>query len=180
MDLSGQDELLQRLVDGELDPRTRREVEARLEEDSSAADQVRALRRMRELVVLARDEQAAGLDSEALFARITAGVETDPQPVVTEPRASRMLVWLRGWLKGGAAVSAGAVAVAAAVLLTIYLPAERAAPDAVAEGRGSATARATAGSEIVRVDFGGSTGTVFEIALAGGTSTPVVWINDGE
>src|SRR5688500_9011183 len=33
-------------------------------------------------------------------------------------------------------------------------------------------------SEVVRVDFGSNTGTVFEIALADGASTPVVWINE--
>jgi hypothetical protein len=33
-------------------------------------------------------------------------------------------------------------------------------------------------SEISQVDFGNSNGTVFEIALADGVSTPVVWIND--
>jgi hypothetical protein len=32
----------------------------------------------------------------------------------------------------------------------------------------------------VQVDFGSNTGTVFEIALADGASTPVVWINDEE
>jgi hypothetical protein len=39
-------------------------------------------------------------------------------------------------------------------------------------------APATGSSEIVQVDFGGNAGTVFEIALADGVSTPVVWIND--
>jgi predicted phosphoribosyltransferase len=33
-------------------------------------------------------------------------------------------------------------------------------------------------SEVVQVDFGSNTGTVFEIALADGASTPVVWINE--
>jgi hypothetical protein len=33
-------------------------------------------------------------------------------------------------------------------------------------------------SEISQLDFGESNGTVFEIALADGISTPVVWIND--
>jgi hypothetical protein len=37
-----------------------------------------------------------------------------------------------------------------------------------------------AASEIVQVDFGSNTGTVFEIALADGASTPVIWINDEE
>jgi hypothetical protein len=35
-----------------------------------------------------------------------------------------------------------------------------------------------ANSEVVQVDFGDNAGTVFEIALAEGVSTPVVWIND--
>lgn len=39
---------------------------------------------------------------------------------------------------------------------------------------------ALASSEVVQVDFGDNTGTVFEIALAEGVSTPVVWINDEE
>ena len=37
---------------------------------------------------------------------------------------------------------------------------------------------ASSGSEVVDVDFGESTGTVFEVALDDGNSTPVVWIND--
>ncbi len=38
-------------------------------------------------------------------------------------------------------------------------------------------ALAMASSEVVQVDFGDQTGTVFEVAVADGVSTPVVWIN---
>ena len=35
-------------------------------------------------------------------------------------------------------------------------------------------------SEIVQADFGVNTGTIFEVALAEGESTQVVWINEDE
>ena len=38
-------------------------------------------------------------------------------------------------------------------------------------------ALAMASSEVVNVDFGDQTGTVFEVAVADGVSAPVVWIN---
>ena len=58
--------------------------------------------------------------------------------------------------------------------------AEPAAPTAVdptAAPPVAAPTGAAARSEIVEVDFGQNAGTVFEIALENGSSTPVVWIN---
>ena len=44
----------------------------------------------------------------------------------------------------------------------------------------AAAAAKTASSEVVQVDFGNNAGTVFDVALSDGSSTAVIWINDGE
>jgi hypothetical protein len=64
-------------------------------------------------------------------------------------------------------------------LLMIYRPdpngGETTTPD---ESEGPFAVLESPHSEIVHVDFGGNAGTVFDIAFADGSSTPVVWIND--
>jgi hypothetical protein len=88
--------------------------------------------------------------------------------------------------------AAAGLAAAAAALIALRGPANDgpAAPSPSAPGVETAPqaaqppkkteriAYAAVSSEIEQVDFGGKPGTVFEIALADGVSTPVVWIND--
>jgi hypothetical protein len=83
---------------------------------------------------------------------------------------------------------AGGLALAAAAALALVLkPAatdETEGPSARRPDRGNIghpplmVAEKSNASEVVQVDFGSNTGTVFEIALADGASTPVVWINE--
>lgn len=238
-----QDELLQRFVDGELGTSEQAEVERLVAEEPDVRAELLRLQRLRSLMAVAREEQLARLDSDALFARISAGIEAGEavETVPAQQAASSKAAgtgggWFRRLLRGGMTLPAGgALAVVAALLLTIYLPMDqlafeapksngpngpasaskgagpldsesRAAPavvdgplvtgapsqgalqaapakrEAVAAARSRAplAASSTTGahSEVVQVDFGASSGTVFEIALADGASTPVVWIND--
>jgi hypothetical protein len=79
---------------------------------------------------------------------------------------------------GPATMSAfGALAVAAAVLLMLY----RGEPEPTEASLDEADQLASlTRSEVVEIDFGNNAGTVFEIALSDGSSTPVVWINDDD
>lgn len=79
---------------------------------------------------------------------------------------------------GPATISAfGALAIAAAVLLMLY----RSEPGQTRASLEDADQLASLSrSEVVEIDFGNNAGTVFEIALADGSSTPVVWINDDD
>lgn len=192
---SGQDELLQRLLDDDLSAQARAEVEQRLSEDPEAAAEFRSLQRLSELMAVSREEQVGRLDSDALFARITAELDAPPaaEPAVASP-VERRESWLQRLIRGGVVMPiGGAVALAAAALLTFYAPsgedvqdqgevAIRAVPESQpgSDGLIEGEPVAALSSEIVQVDFGGSTGTVFEIALKDGASTPVVWINDEE
>jgi hypothetical protein len=128
---------------------------------------------------MAADDMAEGLDSDAMFRNIEAGIAKD------RPGAFAWVgAWLSEFIEHRSQVwmpMAGAGVVAAAVLLTFYMP-ERQLEGSAADGQPSALVPidgpGVPSSEIVQVDFGANSGTVFEIALAGGKSTPVVWIND--
>lgn len=126
------------------------------------------------------------------------------------PRAEPEQPGLWARLMSGWIPAAGTIAAIGAVLLTIYSPVtpdelvppepqiaadgdgppaaldeaagdEAPASDEAASDEPTELAAApSARSEIVEVDFGQNAGTVFEIALENGSSTPVVWINDDE
>lgn len=202
MDAPEQEVLLQRYVDGDLDSAAQQRVKERLATDPAFRAELAALERLHTLMVDSAEYQALQLDSDALFSRISAA--TVAETVATsEPRpASRSLLerLIHGfWMPAGSVL-----AVAAAVLLTIYLPVdntaleresnpptgERAKPAAISapaaapasplESQGASAVMPSLSSEVVQVDFGDNAGTVFDIALTGGASTAVVWINDEE
>lgn len=194
MDTPEQEALLQRYVDGDLSAAERSQVQARLANEPSLAEELLELRRLHDLLVIAGEYQASQLDSEALFARISAATQTETvaTPRWTESEASPLKRFLHGfWMPAGSAI-----AVAAAVLLTIYLPIDNTALDEkksqpadapqadttvpAEKQEGPAALHAAVNSEVVQVDFGDNAGTVFDIALASGATTPVVWINDEE
>lgn len=221
-------EWLQRLLDGEVDGAARQELEARLAQDPEAQVEWRRLVQLRELMLQQREAALVALDSEALFARITAGLEAEgaapPQAVTPQvsaagagrQRSSRR--GLRGWQRwfrdGFALPVGGAVVALGALWLWVQQPSatelermrragqhgtseyvveadsvpkgQKADSDTDSELRavpGEELAAASgiagpAGAEVVQVEFGVTTGTVFEIALASGRSVPVLWIND--
>ena len=196
MDTPEQEVWLQRYVDGDLSAEEQAQMQQRLANEPSLAEELANLRRLHDLVVTAGEYRADQLDSEALFARISAAAEPE---VVSSPRAEvkEQSSWKR-FLHGFWMPAGSALAVAAAMLLTFYLPvdntalnkkksepaaapkAEQPVETASKESPSPAALPKSVNSEVVQVDFGDNGGTVFDIALAGGASTPVVWINDEE
>jgi anti-sigma factor RsiW len=190
-----EDELLQRHFDGDLRPGRAAEVNQHLEGCPKCSERHRALVALHGMVELAAEQSARGVDFDALYARIEHGIREQHIPSLTE----RLVVWWRDLAEqrpGQVWVPAGAALVAAVVLLMVFrgepaphptaqLEQARQHDDEPIDDDDLAAAPAPQGaastessSEVVQVDFGSSAGTVFEIALADGKSTPVVWIND--
>lgn len=179
------DESLQRHFDAELEAGERAHAHAHMAACSDCARRFDALLRLHRLLSMAAEHNAADVSFDGMFERIEAGIAGAQDARAADKRPARV-VTLANYRRIMPAFAA--VAVAAAVLLMVAVPrtAERddkgrvgATPDRESEGAATPAAHAAAGrSEIVQVDFGGNAGTVFEIALADGSSTPVVWIND--
>lgn len=174
------DEVLQRLLDGDLNAREAKAARDVIAKSEADAARFRSFQRLHGLMQVAVEELSADLDSDAMFRNIESGIAKD------RPGAFELFkAWLGEFLEHRSQVwmpMAGAGVVAAAVLLTFYSPeaGERAMVPSGGEPASVVPEQAASGpsSEIVQVDFGANTGTVFEIALAGGKSTQVVWIND--
>jgi anti-sigma factor RsiW len=190
-----EDELLQRHFDGDLRPGRAAEVKQHLEGCTVCSERQRALVALHGMVVMAAEESARGVDFDALYAKIEHGIREQRTASLSE----RLAVWWRDLAEqrpGQVWVPAGAALAAAVVLVMVFRgePASqptahqqqapgqhetRAADDELAAAPApQAAASIESSSEIVQVDFGSNAGTVFEIALADGKSTPVVWIND--
>lgn len=203
-----EDEALQQLHDGALEGANLHSVQAHLASCESCAGRGAALDKLQRLIRISADEVSSGIDSDALFARISSGIEAEhgaaqAQQVAANDQGS----WVTRLFEHHRWVPAAGVmvAAAAAVLLTLYKPIEpEDAPEQVglpAGGNAPSTDRAHAPSpaepkpvepeplaaaqvapntrsEVVEVDFGSHSGTVFDVAMDDGTSTPVVWIND--
>lgn len=144
----------------------------------------------------------AGIEAEAAEAKAAA-------PAAQEAAHGGLRGLWESFVGGHAWMpAAGMLAAIGAALLTIYSPVDHTqlpsggveppgdeaaalsadAPEAPAADTETGTETGataqppepSAGSEVVQVDFGQSAGTVFEIALDDGSSTPVIWINDDE
>lgn len=186
------DDLLQRFADGDLSAAHAASASQHLEHCAQCTQAHARLQALHRVIAVAADHSAEGVDFEALYRRIERGTREAPEPGFLE----RLSLWWRELVEhqpGRLLVPAGAFAIVVAVLVstrttdpkpkeilvhkdtTATQPAQ--APDTV-EDTENALAMASAGSEVVQVDFGDGTGTVYEIALADGVSTPVVWIND--
>jgi anti-sigma factor RsiW len=186
-----EEELLNRYFDGELRPARAATVAQHLERCPECSARHQALVALRGMIDMAAEESGRNVDFEALYGRIERGIREQPAPGWLD----RVRVYWRDLSEqrpGQVWVPATALLAAAAVLLVwLNAPSPAAGPQAET-GAGSSPpptapvppppepppAPATGSSEIVQVDFGGNAGTVFEIALADGVSTPVVWIND--
>jgi hypothetical protein len=180
------DDTLQRYYDGDLSPVDERAVRTRVEGDADAQKRLAQLAQLSDLFRMASEDAAAGLDSEALFASITADVEKQQQLGTFE----RLRLVSSEWLQHKRTVIVPLVAttaVAAAALLTVLVPQRHKgardedlaeAPSEAAAGSPQA-ATSPHGSRVEGVDFGANTGTVFEIDNEG-VSTAVVWITDEE
>jgi anti-sigma factor RsiW len=192
------EEILQQLHDGELETGGEEEARQHLQECAQCRERLNRLERLHDLIRLAAEDMSSRVDFEALYGRIAEGVSQ-------EKRGAGEPVSLQGWrarLKDSgpqvwlpmAFAAALAIAFIAKIASTGGEDAEMQAGDkrarktmlASAPGKSAGRLPEMASpqgeeppnSEISQVDFGDSNGTVFEIALADGISTPVVWIND--
>lgn len=188
-----EDELLQRHFDGDLREGRAADVNRHLQDCAQCSERSRALSALHRMVGIAAEDSARGVDFEALYGRIERGIREQRTPSLGE----RVAVWWRDLAEQRPSQllvpAAGALA-AAVVLLMVFRgePAPQPAPRAHTQTPAQAPAQPelqpaaapqtegaeAVNSEIVQVDFGSNPGTVFEIALANGMSTPVVWIND--
>lgn len=201
-----QEEQLHRYFDGELRATDAETVRGHLASCEQCAARHTALSALQRMITTAAEHASLEVDFEHAFARIEREVraESAPKPAGL---FERLTAWVQTALKERPeqiwAPALGAVAAAALLLVLgrdsggsqVATPTdpsvEPATEVAVAAGHGAeqgsagsqpATglpegALAMASSEVVQVDFGDQTGTVFEVAVADGVSAPVVWIN---
>jgi hypothetical protein len=192
------DDKLQQYFDGELPEEEMSEVRAILEESDEAQARLDALSRLHEFVNLAADADAEGLDGDAMFETISVGMKTGQSLYLIKggevesrkpPKAAEPWRFV---------VPAVAVAIAAAVLFAIIGPGQGNDDDNVAEEQTEEVEEGPTviieeehsepmvhvepphGTEVVEVDFGDNTGTVFAVEGEVGEPIAVVWISDEE
>ena len=168
------DEKLQMLFDGELPPEEEAELRRELDGSAEAAAELRQWATMREALNQVSVEWSAEIDSDALFARIEADIQTgtdgeESRGAVEEPVELRVVPGGRERRIWGG-VATGFAAAAAIFLAVIAWP----------EEPGSRSVEMARGTEVVEVDFGANAGTVFEVEGGAGQSLAVIWIDDEE
>ena len=176
-------ELLQRYLDGELSSSQRAELRSHVAGCASCTRQETSRKRLQQLVAQTVTERADAIDLSSMFQNIEAGIAAeeaeqhgevrsngaDGKPVVLPLNQKQPAKKVRRF--SSAAPVLGAFALAAAVMLMVYRPENSMDADEIYETDGGR-------SEVTDVDFGSSAGTVFDISLSDGSSTPVVWIDD--
>lgn len=203
--MAGGDDRLQQYFDGELTGEAADAVRLELEESSEVRAKLEGLAQLRTLLARAADDRGDEIDSDALFAGITAklatasddddpmlpvGDEADDEASAEPPRSARPQL---GVIPGGKKAdttaapaakkrsnavwlgTAAVLAVAAAVLL-IVLP--RVGGGGQTGPDAPLAAAPPPGSEVVDVDFGYSTGAIFSVEGQEGERLAVVWISD--
>ena len=166
------DDTLQRYYDGDLSPLEEHSVQARIESDADAQRRLAQLTRLSELMQESAAELALQVDSAALF----AGIE---KRIVAPEKlgfGARLRVITSEWVEHKRTTLVpivAATAVAAATLLVVTRT-HPAVTTPVAD-----TSSGVHGTRIENVDFGSSTGTVFEIEDRG-RAVAVVWISEDE
>jgi anti-sigma factor RsiW len=173
-------ELLQRYLDGELSNADHVALSAHMAGCAGCARQHASLQRLGQWVTRSIGDEAAAVDLSRMFQNIEAGIAaertavdvrangSDGQPQVVPLRKTRARRF------SSAAPALGALALAAAVMLMVYRP--DSGPGDSEEGFDEAGGV----SEVTDIDFGANAGTVFDISLSDGSSTPVVWIDDDD
>ncbi len=131
---------LQEYYDGELDQGDADGIREALETDVAATEELARLKHLSSFITMASEEAAAELDSDALFARVNAGLEGG-NARTTEAGGSVIDMFKR---KKAVVISSTVLAVAAAFILA-YLA--NTGPDPLI------TAPALAGSAIEEVNF---------------------------
>jgi len=167
-----EDEKLQMFFDGELAPQEEAAVRRSLEGSPEGMARLREWEQLREAMKSVSKDWAGEINSDALFARIEAEISAPVVPTEQPEREQPALRVVPGkrerrvW--GG--VATGFAAAAAIFLAVMAWPGEPTV-DSVPVVRGS---------EVLEVDFGSNTGTIFEVEGGAGQSLAVVWIDDEE
>jgi anti-sigma factor RsiW len=186
-----EEELLQRYFDGDLQGAPAASVSQHIAGCDDCKKRHVALGELHKLIVMSAEHAALDVDFERAFANIERGTRERPPPSLIE----RLSVWWRDLIEQRPEqlwAPAFGAALAAGVLVFVLRDGGSGAGEEVAATTPKppapivvATAPTVppepvefANTEVVQVDFGSNPGTVYEIALAGGVSTPVVWIND--
>lgn len=175
------DEQLLLLFDGELPPKEDAAVRRSLEGSAEDAAQLHAWGQLRTGLKDASASWGAKIDSDALFARIEAEIgasadspespapaqdehtpDVQPIPLRAVPGRRERRIWV--------AVATGLAAAAAVALAVLSRP----------SGPSPQDVSVVRGSEVVEVDFGRNTGTIFEVEGGAGESLAVVWIDEEE
>jgi len=180
------DDTLQRFYDGDLSPLEEHGVQARIEADPAAQQRLAELGRLTELIREGAEELGESVRSSTLFAAIEARL-AEPDQVGF---GARLRVIGGEWLEHRRASLLpllAATAVAAVTLMVVIKPSSElpelggtAAPSPQEAAQGAPIQVAEVhGSSIENVDFGASTGTVFEIDNEG-VAVAVVWITDDD
>jgi anti-sigma factor RsiW len=172
------DETLQRYFDGELSEGEAQAVEVALAGDERAALHLEGLEGLSGLLRDTFEARTPVPDADALFARVTAATRHTAQPAQVAAEGARVVpLPTRAVRRAPVVPVLASLAVAAAALLVFLGP--RAAREAAITPQAQLGSPAPSGSQIDDVDFGGSTGTVFEVDNEG-VSAAVVWISDDE
>jgi len=191
-----QEDALNMHFDGELAPTEAASVERHLASCGECSKRLTSMQRLREMILMSSEQVASEVDFDAMFGRVEQGTKIAPVPGLID----RIGLWVTESLQHNPMrvwAPAGGLALAAAAALAFVLRSSGAGTEGedevarrgviaeereikrekmmVAENDPPSESNA---SEVVQVDFGSNTGTVFEIALADGASTPVVWINE--
>jgi anti-sigma factor RsiW len=165
-----EDEKLQMFFDGELAPEEEAAVRRSLEGSPEGAAQLREWEQLREAIKSVSADWAGEIDSDALFARIEGELSAPVVPIEQpkqEPPVLRVVPGRRERRVWGG-VATGFAAAAAIFLAVVAWPGK---PTTVPVARGS---------EVLEVDFGSNTGTIFEVEGGAGESLAVIWIDDEE
>lgn len=175
--------MLQRFFDGDLIDAELEAVQGHFDAadpELAAQEQgrLRQLGNLSELFAFAEDA-ADDLDSDALFADIEKGIQASPQPRLRLIEGAQKR-------RRNAFIGGGIVAIAAAASLAYLLKPAPADEIAIAPTESQmhideipvVLPEAPGGSQVVDVEFGQSTGTIFEVAGDHGQPLAVVWIED--
>ncbi|MDB4976155.1 MAG: hypothetical protein JWN48_4496 [Myxococcaceae bacterium] len=186
------DDTLQRFYDGDLSPLEEHSVQQRIEGDPLAQRRLAELGQITELLRESAMTLGDSVHSSGLFAAIEARL-AEPDDTRFGARFKMMTSEWVEHRRAALVPFVAATAVAAVTLFAVVKPGEPSLISVSSEAPGSeasssapepAQLAATApvqvhGSRVEDVDFGSSTGTVFEIDNQG-VAVAVVWISDDE
>lgn len=167
-----EDEKLQMFFDGELAPEEEAALRHSLEGSPEGAAQLREWEQLRKAMKSVSTDWAGEIDSDALFARIESEISAPVIPIDRPARQPALPAVPGGRERRVWGAAAMGFAAAAAIFLAVVAWPEGAPHNG--------TPSVVRGSEVLEVDFGSNTGTIFEVEGSAGVSLAVVWIDDEE